>query len=147
MSDDARRRAIADQRRAAEREAREVARGLGLTIHGNTAREVVTPGPIVTRLLVRSLLARQHVCEHLIEGGPRPTYAVAWEPGVLVCEQCVSAYAVDDDDPDQWTCDGCGTNAPNGIAIAVVRVDRLIMCAGLCRACRAIDFPGVEITG
>jgi hypothetical protein len=107
---------------------------------------VVTPGPIVVRLLVRHTLAPQRMCEHLI-GGPRPTYAVAWEPGALVCDQCVSAYAVDDDDPDQWTCDGCGTNVPDGIAIAVVRVDRLIMCAGLCRACRAVDFPGAHITG
>ena len=148
MSDDeARRRAAADQTRAAEREAREVARGLGVTIHGDSARTVVTPGPIVTRLLVRSLLAPQRTCEHLIGGGPRVTYAVAWEPGVLVCDQCVSAYAVDDDDPDQWTCDGCATSAPHGIAIAVVRVDRLILCAGLCRACRRVDFPGVDIPG
>jgi len=139
-------RATADQRRAAEREARQVAASLGLTIHGHDARTVVTPGPIVVRLLVRHTLAPQRMCEHLI-GGPRPTYAVAWEPGALVCDQCVSAYAVDDDDPDQWTCDGCGTNVPDGIAIAVVRVDRLIMCAGLCRACRAVDFPGAHITG
>lgn len=137
-------RAEADQRRAAEREAREIAQGIGRAIHGDGARSLVTLGPIVTRLLVRHALAERRTCVHL-SGGPRPTYCVAWLPGVTVCEACVSAFAVADDDPDAWQCDGCGTNVHGGIAIVIARIDRLIMCVGMCRNCRRLDFPGADI--
>ncbi|MFI7632427.1 hypothetical protein [Microbispora rosea] len=152
-------RALADQARAASRDAvnvlHAVARSSGATVHAAPV------GPITAAILGRfaalAFAGDLTLCEHLSFTAPRPAFWTAWSPKTIRCAHCCEAEAARiRGTVEDRTCDRCHrvadvVHAVAGQLPAVVvgaragrapyAVPPVQVQFGLCSPCRAADQP------
>ncbi|WP_045740834.1 hypothetical protein [Actinoplanes rectilineatus] len=97
--------------------------------------------------LVWWLLDTATTCRHSPSPySPKPVFAVAWKPGLIVCAACTGLLYPPRNSIASATCDGCGhvcagPATDDGIYTASVILGLLWFDVGLCTDCRQ-TYPG-----
>ncbi|MDL4815478.1 hypothetical protein [Actinomadura opuntiae] len=104
----------------------------------------------ITDTLVRWHAGSADTCMHAPHPlRPRPVFAAAWRPGLVVCGACGHLLAIPPDSDTDRTCDGCGkvTAGPahdDPIYPLTIVCGALTYQAGACRDCQYVGQAGAD---
>jgi hypothetical protein len=133
--------ALADQARAASRDARRVIELVvqETAVDGRFTRFDGEPGPFAREMLEGIRKAdkrgRLRYCRHLPRRGPAPAWVFGWRPGRLFCHRCAQTELIFvRATAEENTCDVCRDTFPK-LWVVLGAAGPFLITFGACRPC------------